>query len=401
VEPGCGEAAAARADGARVDGAPVDGAPVDGGGDVLLVAPLEGDLQALARAVCGLGLTPRPARSLEAVATALADGALDLCFVAVTEEAASAAVGEALVASYESEPRWAHLPVVFLVKDANRPPPALALLARVKGQPPLVLLERPVRERALRSVFDVQRQVRARQFETRDLLEELRAAERRQSFLLSELRHRTRNSMAVLQAMFRLTARRHTDHATFLKVFSDRLNSLAAAHGRLSDERSQERNLSALVREHALPYAGDGARLSLDGPDVVLSTRIAFDLALVLHELATNAAKYGALSVPQGHVDFFWRVGPAEDGEASLELVWRERDGPEIAKPERRGLGSELIENLAGGTGASSGVDYRSDGLVWTARIPSAHFTLAAEAPEGPREGRAEGAQGPPQGPPP
>jgi two-component sensor histidine kinase len=356
-------------------------APIEGPAPpVLFLAPLASDARALTRLLDRRGLSVAAFDRAETFAAALSAGAERTLFVVVTHEAAGEATGRALDAVYDAEPAWSNLPAVFLVKDPERPPPACRLLARRRGQPPLVLLRRPVPAATLDGVFGVQAEVRRRQFETRDLLAELEEAESRQRFLLAELRHRTRNSMAVLQAMFRLTAAQHTDLDSFAGVFSERLEALSAAQGRLSGGGPQDRDLARLLRDHVAPYCSDPRCLLLDGPRVRLSRRMAFDLAMVVHELATNAAKYGALSVPAGRV----RVGWAPDAEtAGLRLTWQESDGPEVVPPARRGLGSQLIESLAGGTGATSAVDYRPDGLLWTAEIPVEHWEAVAADREG------------------
>lgn len=162
--------------------------------------------------------------------------------------------------------------------------------------------------------------------------------------LLRELTHRSKNLLAVIQAMARQTGRHAATIETFLDQFGARVQALATSHDLLIQESWYGVSLSELVRSQLAHYAdGTSSQLSIEGEAVVLKPDVAQSLGLALHELATNAAKYGALSLPGGRVAISWHRVAQARGEA-VELVWAEIGGPAVAPPERRGFGSMVIE---------------------------------------------------------
>ena len=284
----------------------------------------------------------------------------------VSQEGAGPETGKALAEIFAAEPGWARLPVLFLVTNSNKPPPAVRLLDRRENAPPFLVLGRPCRPAVLRHAIDVQAEARRRQFETRDLLEKLESEERRSRFLLSELRHRTRNSLAVLRAMFTMSVRNAKNIEELKSAFGEQLNNLSVANGRLSEEGAGKVGLSVLVKEHVQPYTTALDQLRLSGPEALLDERTAFDLAMVVHELATNAAKYGALSQAEGRVEVDWVREPEAD---LLRLTWRERGGPSVSTPTQQGLGSRLIRGFSPGK-RDAQVKFETAGLVWIGWIP-------------------------------
>jgi len=190
-------------------------------------------------------------------------------------------------------------------------------------------------------------------------------AEERQQLLLHELNHRVKNTLTVVQSVARRTLHGVPDAEGVLKDFSGRLQALSAVHALLTDTSWRGAQLYDLIEAQAGPYAGN--RLSLDGPQLRLEPDMAQMLALVCHELATNAAKYGALSGPEGEVAVAWNV---ED--RRLRLRWEERGGPPIeAPPQRRGFGSTLIKNtLERAHGGQVRLDYRRQGLRCDIELP-------------------------------
>lgn len=168
---------------------------------------------------------------------------------------------------------------------------------------------------------------------------ERRMAEARQRLLMDELNHRVKNILALVIAIATQTGRTATSTAEFNRDFAERLKSLAKSHELLIRERWEGAALSDVVVGALRAY---GARLTVEGPPVRLSPRAAVSLSLILHELGTNAAKYGAWSAPGGTVGLSWT--PA--GEAHLELTWTERGGP-APSPGPAGFGSRLVTRLA------------------------------------------------------
>jgi len=335
----------------------------------LILAPLAGDARALAGVAAEAGAETRIADDVQAFAAALDPVSSEHPLVVVVgAEGADHHCAVALERFMSAEPAWSRVPVVMLVNDIDVLPPAARRLEDGVAHAQLVVLERPARPGVLRRVLARQIETRRRQYETRDLLARLDEAERRQRVLLNEVRHRTRNMLAVLQALFSLTARSQADLASFVDVFGRRLDTLGRAHTRLTGEGGEDTTLADLVTEHVVPYAAQAAQVEVAGDAVRLQPRTAFNLALVLHELATNAVKYGALSTGAGVVTIDWSR-QAEDG--GVELTWCERGGPTVSAPAAEGLGLDLIRQLGGEDGASAAVRFEPGGLVWTCTLPA------------------------------
>jgi PAS domain S-box-containing protein len=199
--------------------------------------------------------------------------------------------------------------------------------------------------------------------EGRDITDRKRWEEH-QNLLKYELAHRVKNSMAVIQSIARQTLRGAPK--PFVEAFIGRLQSLGAAHDILLEKGWVAANLKDLARRQLA--AGEG-RVRLAGPDVTLSPMLATLLGLVFHELATNATKYGALSVPQGMVELSWQAA-ADDGQQRVLLTWKERGGPRVIPPDREGFGSKLIERSL--PGATVERRFEPEGLVCTIDVPLA-----------------------------
>jgi PAS domain S-box-containing protein len=173
---------------------------------------------------------------------------------------------------------------------------------------------------------------------------ERRSWEKRQLLMNRELSHRVKNTLAVIQAMARHTLRSAKDPAAFTAAFEGRLRALSIAHNQLTSSQWEGAEIVELAREQLAPHASGAGRLRLEGPSLLVPPGMATTLGLVLHELSTNAAKYGALSVPGGKVTVNWRVEPGSP-QRNLVIDWTERGGPPVTPPERKGFGSVLIEN--------------------------------------------------------
>jgi two-component sensor histidine kinase len=162
--------------------------------------------------------------------------------------------------------------------------------------------------------------------------------------LARELQHRTKNLFAVVQAVVTrsFAGKKSVEEAEAAVV--NRLRSLAQTHAMLMEKDWQGADLAAVVNAELSPYAG---RVRIAGPTVTLSGQAAQNFALALHELATNAAKYGALSNPDGRVHVAWSVVKG-DGTDFLRFRWEEHGGPPVAQPARRGFGSAVLEQVMG-----------------------------------------------------
>lgn len=182
--------------------------------------------------------------------------------------------------------------------------------------------------------------------------------------LMRELTHRSKNLLAVIQAMARQTARHGGTLANFLERFGARLQALSRSHDLLVQESWHRASLQDLVRSQLGHYLDrDHPQVLISGPDVHLQPEAAQSLGLALHELATNAAKYGALSRSKGRVAIEWHLIPASQG-GGLEMIWSETKGPKVKDPRRRGFGSLVIEhNLARALNAKVELSFEPEGL--------------------------------------
>lgn len=195
-------------------------------------------------------------------------------------------------------------------------------------------------------------------------------AENRQILLTRELQHRVKNTLAMVNALANQTLRRASNAQEGLAAFSARLIALSHAHDILTQTSWTSAPIGAVVAESLATHRGDGERVRWSGPDVRLTAKQSLALALALHELATNAVKYGALSNEAGRVDVSWHIALRE-GRPHLRFDWRETGGPPVVAPTRRGFGSRLIEqSLAAEFGGVVDVGYASTGLVCTIDAP-------------------------------
>jgi len=193
-------------------------------------------------------------------------------------------------------------------------------------------------------------------------------AERQQKLLVDELNHRVKNTLATVQAIAAQTLRTSPDPETFRANFEARLFALSATHDLLTAASWRSAALLDVLRAELRPHGAE--RYELEGPDVALAPPQALTLGLIVHELATNAAKYGALSTPHGQLRVGWRVDEAA-GIADLVLDWIEAGGPPVSPPARRGFGSRLIErSLKGEVGGEATLDFAPDGLRCRLRLP-------------------------------
>ncbi len=223
---------------------------------------------------------------------------------------------------------------------------------------------------------------------------ERRRAEETQRLLVDELNHRVKNTLANVQAIATQTLRTGTDLASFGTTFLGRLQSLASAHAILSDATWSGAAIGELVRDQMQPGTLDAGRVEISGPDILLPPATALRLALIVHELCTNANKYGAFADATGRLRLAWSRRP--DG---VDLRWEEDGGPAVTPPQRTGFGSTLIEQSARAEGGAATVSWLPHGVVWeisltfgpTEAATQANGTDAAPEPEPapPRTGTA------------
>ncbi|SIQ31066.1 PAS domain S-box-containing protein [Rhizobium sp. RU20A] len=205
---------------------------------------------------------------------------------------------------------------------------------------------------------------------TIDVTEQQTSA-RRTRLLLRELNHRVKNTLAMLQSLARQTLRRTSDPEQFMTAFAGRLQAISESHGLLSDHEWGSIRLAALLSKQLMPHVRDyAAQIEIHKDEIELGPDQALGLGLVLHELATNATKYGSLSVPTGKVVITARR-IQEEGAEVLNLTWTEIGGPLVTEPEKRGFGSILIErSLDKVLGSAVSVSYLPSGLTALIRLP-------------------------------
>jgi PAS domain S-box-containing protein len=189
---------------------------------------------------------------------------------------------------------------------------------------------------------------------------ERKVAEQHQRLLINELNHRVKNTLAIVQGIAWQSFRKSGAARSAVEAFEGRLSALAAAHDVLTQQSWEAASVDSIVAGAVAPHhAGDG-RLTTHGPMVDLEPKTAVALGLAMHELATNAVKYGALSTPTGRVEVRWTT----DG-GRLRLTWRESGGPTVVPPSQRGFGARLLEQgLAEELGGAVRLDFLPDGVV-------------------------------------
>ena len=200
----------------------------------------------------------------------------------------------------------------------------------------------------------------------RDVTEKKRV-EAIQRVLIEELNHRVKNTLAMTQAIASQSLRHARSASDFVESFTGRVQALAKAHSLLTDRKLEGAELTELVREQVMLGVAD-ERVICSGPTVILGAQPAIHLALVLHELATNARKYGGLSVPQGRLSVKWEVHSS--GSRTLLLDWTESGGPQVSAPLTAGFGTTLIERTLQTHGGEATVRYGVTGVTCKLRLP-------------------------------
>jgi two-component sensor histidine kinase len=208
-------------------------------------------------------------------------------------------------------------------------------------------------------------------------ISERKRAEAEQKTLMDELNHRVKNTLATVQSIAAQTFRKAQVPSELRDLFEQRIFALSKAHNQLSSTRWTSADLRSLAGEILQPYHDDEettARIVIDGPSVDLAPHAALTIAMALNELATNAAKYGALSTPAGQVALRWAIedgGEGQDAARMLVLDWRESGGPKVAPPKENGFGMRFVERgLAQQLKGKVDLDFNAAGLRCRATIP-------------------------------
>jgi PAS domain S-box-containing protein len=202
-----------------------------------------------------------------------------------------------------------------------------------------------------------------------------------QRLLVNELNHRVKNTLAIVQSIAAQTLKGEDVPPRVRRAFESRLAALAAAHDLLTTENWETASLRQVILKAGLGCGAGEGRMSAEGPDVRLQPKTAVSVAMAIHELCTNAVKYGALSTESGTAEVRWTIEGGDDARR-LTLVWREQGGPPVTPPAQRGFGTRLIERgLAADLGGTARIDFHPEGVVCTveAPLPEAEEAVAGE----------------------
>jgi len=199
--------------------------------------------------------------------------------------------------------------------------------------------------------------------------------------IMRELSHRSKNLLAVVQSVARQVAKHARSFDDFEEAFSARIGALAATHDLLVTRNWQGADIREAIDSQLAPFRQTNeARFILEGPSLVLKPKAVEHLGLALHELATNATKYGALSVPTGSVKLSWALEPAGESDQQLRMVWSEIGGPCVRRSEHEGFGHAVITRVAPkALEGSAEVVYAGEGLQWILKAPIA--SILEESP--------------------
>ena len=199
----------------------------------------------------------------------------------------------------------------------------------------------------------------------------LRREQDRNTMLVRELAHRSKNLLTVVQAIAGETLR-SGGADNFMDRFGVRVQSLARLQDLVVSGARGGVELSQLVRTQLAPFAEPGKRLEIAGPEMRLRPEAANMLGMALHELATNATKYGSLSLQQGTVLIAWLLEADADGAQRFRLTWRESGGPPVVAPAQRGFGSRVVDDMTAATlDGRVDLEFRSDGVFWRIDAPA------------------------------
>ena len=335
---------------------------------VLVVAARPVDADALREIVAGEGE--------EAVALPDSDlaGALDetvLCVV-LTETVVRSAL-DALLDWANGQPEWSALPVLVLARNVAKLPAPIAGYfepQRVAGLQ-INLLQRPAHPDVIRNALVNAVASRRRQYRIRDQIAALHASTEQIRLLSREVQHRAKNNLARLSAILNLTWKSAPSPEAFIESFQRRVQAMARGLDLLSTEEWKGASLRDLVDIEMRAAVGDrnSERLTCDGETIPLTDQSALSLHLVLHELTTNALKYGALSVEDGTVRVSWAVRDEGDGPI-LVIDWKEHDGPPVVEPDGKGFGSRLIDLSIRELEGTTAIAFEADGVHCEIRVP-------------------------------
>jgi two-component sensor histidine kinase len=325
---------------------------------VLLLTPLGRDAEVCARLMREGGWTTLTCANVAGLCDELNKGA---AFAVVAEEALANGNLLQLVSCIRSQPAWSDFPIIILTRHGDSPDrnTFARRLQNILGN--VSFLERPFHPTTLASLARSALRSRRRQYQARELLE-------RYELLARELQHRTKNLLAIIQSIGNASL---GEGGEGREVFFARLHALAKAQDLLMEGDGRGAFMKVLVEQALESF---GARVLVDGPDIYLKASAAQGFALIMHELATNAAKHGALTSHAGRITVRWTLKHA-DTEPIVCFQWQERGGPPVAPPDRQGFGSLLLQHAVANLDSPPRFEYTSEGFSYELRAALAVTT--------------------------
>lgn len=273
-----------------------------------------------------------------------------------THEALTPAVLTHVAEHLKSQPAWSEMPIVILLDRTANQVRIRGELGRVWPRARQIYYQRPLTPVELISGVQSAMLARLRQRDVRDHID-------REVELRRELNHRVKNILASVASIFEMTHRGASTLADFADDFRGRMNALSNVHSAVFQADGEAVSISDIVDLTFEPYRLPGQdRIVTGGPMIMLAREAATTLALCLHELATNAIKYGSLSVPDGTVSFLWSLSDTDP--VNISVDWQEAGGPPVVEPSRTGYGTRYLRSaLASLFGAKPVITFNSTGL--------------------------------------
>lgn len=324
----------------------------------LILAPLRKDAEYLAELLARNALPAQVCRDSEELRAALRDPP---GLLITTHEALGNGIVDVVADHLAEQPDWSELPIIVLLDKSAPTSKIHAALRTSWARSRLMLYRRPVATLELLSGIQSLLLARLRQREVREHLE-------REAELRRELNHRVKNILASVLSILQLTRRGAATVDQLAADFTGRLQALADVHSAVFRAGGETVDLFDVVELTLAPYRnGTGAtRVHVDGPSLTVSREAGTTIALSLHELVTNALKYGALSVTEGSVTLRWRVD-GSGADARFQMEWVEQGGPPVKVPERTGYGTRYLRAaLTGLLGSEPEIEFDASGLRLT-----------------------------------
>lgn len=320
---------------------------------VLVLAPFRKDADYVAASLREQNLAARQSQIGEDLTHNLS---LSPGVIIITHEAlippAIATIGDHLA----SQPDWSEVPILVLLEKAAPAAQIRNQLERSWPRARLLLHTRPIARLELVNSVQTNLLVRLRQKQVRDAIE-------REVELRLELNHRIKNILASVSSIFQMTRRGATTVEELASDYTGRLHALSNVHTAVFEAGGDEVSLASVIGVTVAPYNGDGvSRIKVEGPDVFINRTSATTIALCLHELTTNAIKYGALSQKDGRVNLIWSISEAASPVFTMD--WVEIGGPEVVEPTRQGYGTKYVRSaLSSLLGAPPTMTFDRQGL--------------------------------------